>query len=480
MRIEHKKWFVFISLCVILFITGFLTRYYVLTYQYKVFGYPLPFDLESAIEYRYVEMLFSNRKLPPIDKAIEWPYGVNPSKHLEIGAEYVYAFLAKIFPPSLPLEDRIRIISIGWFCLGIVFISVWIKIFTSSSLSAFAGGLYYATGLAPVMRSTGQELSHENFAIPLLILYLAFSSAVIKGGRTIYVLILSLLATLSITFAMATWDLIQYPIMVFHSIFLVNAVLSRLSKEETILCVLSTAGLTIAGIINPYLASHHFLTSPAMLLGYSSVLAICFDTLIRKSALHFTELKYKLAKTLIATLPFFAVFLMAPNYWAHYSHFTELLWAKLRFFNIKPSDPSLLTFNQRILWAPALDSVNLELTFYLFPAILLPSFFAVFLLIKKSKEQHAKNELRLIVFFALSLITFFLFKRFLVFLAICCAGLCGWLLKYAIANEKWLIKTTIIGLVSFGIIIEGVNPILYPSRCGHKIQYLSQRKELIE
>jgi hypothetical protein len=445
-----------------------------------MFGYPLPFDLESAVEYRYVEILSSAGKLPSPDKAIEWPYGINPHKHLEIGAEYLYAFLAKIMPASLPLEDRVRIISAGWFCLGIVFMAVWIKTFTNSSAASLIGGLYYATGIASVIRSTGQELSHENFALPLLILYLALSSGALRVKTLFALLALSVFAALSLTVAMMTWDLIQYPLIVFNTIILIKAVLNRLPENEATVFSISMLTLLLAGFLNPYLSSHSFLCSPAMLAGYGGIAVLILKKLLVKMTLSTQNFKGILINVSAAVIPFVIISFVNSSYWHNYSHFSELLLAKLKFFNIKPSDPSLLTFNQRILWTPALDSVNLKLTLYLFPAILFPSFFAVILLIKKIKEHAVKEEMRLIVFFALSLITFFLFKRFLVFLAICCAGLCGWLFKYAISHKNWLIKTATTACIVLCVVFEGISPLLKPSQLGHRIAYLSQRKELIE
>ncbi len=477
MLLKNKSVFIFTLICVLLFATGFLVRYYVLATQYKVFGYPLPFDLESAIEYRYVEMLYSAGRLPELDKAIEWPYGVNPHKNLEIGAEYVYAFLAKMMPKSIPLEDRVRLLSIGWFSLGIVFMAIWIKSFTGSIMASFLGTLYYAIGIASVMRSTGQELSHENFALPLLILYMAINSVALNTQKQSVLLTASAFAAISLAIAMTTWDLIQYPLMLFNGISLIKAVLCRLTKAETSVFSFSLLALILAGLINPYLATHSFLLSPSMLLGYAGLIALLLNKI---PVLQTQNIRNILIKVTVALIPFFTSIIFASSYWQNYGHFTELLLAKLKFLNKKPADPALLTFNQRILWTPALDSVNLELTFYLFPAILFPSFFAAILLVRRAKHFVAKEGITLVVFFVVSLITFFLFKRFLVFLAICCAGLCGWLFKDALSEKNLLKRTVIITCLIVCVVLEGTNSISNPSQWGHKISYLTQRKELIE
>ena len=44
-----------------------------------------------------------------------------------IGAEYLYAWLARWFPRDMALSERVRWISVGWFCLGIPLLSLWLQ-----------------------------------------------------------------------------------------------------------------------------------------------------------------------------------------------------------------------------------------------------------------------------------------------------------------------------------------------------------------
>jgi hypothetical protein len=63
-------------------------------------------------------------------------------------------------------------------------------------------------------------------------------------------------------------------------------------------------------------------------------------------------------RVVLVLIPLVLCMAFSHFYLPSYSHFTSLLGAKLRFFNIRPDDPSLLTFNQRILWVPALNSTS--------------------------------------------------------------------------------------------------------------------------
>ena len=169
MKIRVLKILLAVLGLVALFAVGLSIRRVVLSAQYEQYGRPLPFNLESALEFRYVRMLFETRSIPRLDKAVQAPEGVVVRETYTLGAEYVYAAASRLFPRSLPLDERVRWIAAAWFCLGIPLMSLWLWAWTRSVWAAGLAGAYYAVALAAVMRSTGQELQHENFALPLLI-----------------------------------------------------------------------------------------------------------------------------------------------------------------------------------------------------------------------------------------------------------------------------------------------------------------------
>jgi len=168
---------------VALFTAGLAIRRVVLAAQFEQYGRPLQFNLESALEFRYVRMLFETGHIPRLDKAVQAPEGVVVRETYTIGAEYVYAAASRLFPwlslgrpRSIPLDERVRWIAAAWFCLGIPLMSLWLWAWTRSIWAAGIAGAYYAVALAAVMRSTGQELQHENFALPFLIAHWALGA----------------------------------------------------------------------------------------------------------------------------------------------------------------------------------------------------------------------------------------------------------------------------------------------------------------
>src|SRR5450759_4239904 len=106
MKIRVLKILLAVLGLVALFAAGLAIRRVVLSAQFEQYGRPLPFNMESALEYRYVRMLFESGHIPRLDKAVQAPEGVVVRETYGLGAEYVYVAAARVFPRSMPLDDR--------------------------------------------------------------------------------------------------------------------------------------------------------------------------------------------------------------------------------------------------------------------------------------------------------------------------------------------------------------------------------------
>ena len=475
---------IFLAACglVCLFSGGLAVRLAVLQAQYRFLGRPPPFTLESALEYRLVEMVFNEGGLPARDMAVQVPEGVVLRETYTIGAEYVYAFLARLLPRSFSLTDRVRVISAAWFSLGIVFMSAWLWFWLRSRFASFIGGSYYAVSLASVMRSTGQELSHENFAIPLLIAHLAANACATTraNGRAFWAA--TALSAVLLACAAATWDMIQFYLLLWTAAAFARLVRGRYFTEprRRAAWLAHLLALVAAGVLNPYLRAHAFPASYAMLLGYGVALGLAMERCVEGR---------RLLKAAVALAPLAAGIFLLENYGQTYGHFLELLWAKVLFMNQKPSDPSLLTFAQRIMWTPALNSADLRLTRMLFPFIL-PLLFlsapAVLLLAPRRSDPELENAL---FYFGASLPVFVLFMRFHVFLVIFAAALLGWLGSSAAGlcasagprcerpRLRWA-GAALALFLALGVAAEAAHSLSSPVRWGRSLPYLAEQEEL--
>lgn len=502
-----------------LFASGLAVRRAVLTAQYERYGRPLPFNLESALVFRYVRMLFTTGVLPALDRDVQYPGGVVIRQTYEIGSEYICAVLARLFRESVPLAERARWISAVWFCLGIPAIFFWIWWWQRSVWGAALAGAFYALSLAGVIRSTGQELSHENFALPLLMWHFAVSALADKENIRFFTFIcLNAVSAVFLACALMLWDLIQFYIIIWALLGFIRVVKGDYFRESAhrLKWALMLAALIPAGLLNPYLYAHGFVWSPAMFLAYGVLLAMAADAAARRSFFRIRleglckqrpsmQKKQWIAMFLrigLALLPVIIGFYLCRKYTHSYHHFAELIYAKIAFFNTKPADPSLLTFAQRILWVPALNSATFFLTKTLFP-FSLPLFLVsagIFLFghyrpidpeirNPKSKIQNSLFDPRwrtdpeitgLLFFSFISLMAFILFVRMHVFAAIGFAASIGLLGAWGMRRKNKLLRVLVAFLLLAGAAAEGANVLRDPVRWGGGQPYLKQRLELVD
>ncbi len=475
-----------------LFVAGVAMRRTVLSAQYVEYGRPLPFNMESALEFRYVRMLFATAHIPRLDKAVQVPEGVVVRETYTLGAEYVYAAVSRLLPKALPLEDRVRWVSAVWFCLGIPLLSLWLWAWTRSVWAAGIGGAYYAVALAAVMRSTGQELQHENFALPFLVAHWALGAVARRAkGRGTFCLAASFSAIM-LACAMSFWDLIQYYIILWSFWSFLRFMAGRYF-EDSRACLawwLTLLALVGAGILNPYLRAHAFAGSFAMLLAYGVALGLAAERWFQRKETSVREAapgcrpprrcwRRRLALALLALAPLAVGALWMHVYGETYNHFIELLWAKLRFLNHKPADPALLTYEQRILWTAPLNSATFRLTATLFPVTLYLSLLAGVIAFFHTRAHPDPEINQLLGYTFVSLLAFVFFIRFHVFLILGFAALLGWL-GYWVSVRFSVIRWLVLVLLLAGVGVEAAHVLNNPARWGSVPGYLDEKRELCQ
>ncbi len=478
MNLKLKIVFIILGLIAV-YAAGLGMRRAVLNSQYEMLGPDFPFTLESALQFRNVETLAGGDSLPEVDKKIQYPDGVVTMENDTIGAEYVYAFVSSLLPESIPLGDRVRWITAAWFCLGIPMLALWVGWRFRSHAAGFLAAAFYAVSLSAVIRSTGQELSRENFAIPLLLAHMAFDALAERGSIKRVRWLGSVLSALFLAAAMMTWDLIQFYVILWAVAGYICMVRGQWDEYpfRRRAWLLQASALTLAGLLNPYLKSHFFLLSPGMLIVYGTALGL----LARRVLWHGEDAVPAWRTAVIGAIPAIGMLLWPGRYVDNYGHFIELITAKIRFMNVKPEDPSLLTFDQRILWVPGLDSSDWALTGVLFPYILILSLTAVgFAVVQIFINRRSAERLRLLqltFFFVSSLVAYVLFVRFHVYLVIFAAGITGWFAAWAFARTPW-IKWTVFSFLALGVYVEASHVLRTPEAWGRPGIYYRELMEL--
>ncbi|MCH8510325.1 MAG: hypothetical protein LAT83_01610 [Kiritimatiellae bacterium] len=376
-------------------------------------------------------IVYENGNLPAHEPAVQYPEGVSPWRTYSIGAEFIYAGLARIWPGDTSLVSKLRWISTGLFCLSIPLLAVWVGLMWKSVWAAAAAGLVLMISPAFAVRSSGLTLSRENLAFPFLSLFL-LSISLAKGNLKEKPLWgWCVVAGISAGLSQVFWDFSQYLLglwIVWHWV-----VYLRHGKElqnDSRLLGSMAIGLSVAALAHPYLRGQGFVFSPVMTLLYLRIgMEIPWlrarPPAVRAATVLVSALIWRVAGGLFVT---------------NYGHFGELFWAKIRFLNQKPSDPSLLTYAQRIMWTPALNSSTWELTKAYFPVTLPLLLVVVAILFWKVRQYPVNSSVRFLLFAAgFTLPMYVLFFRMHVFLivfaAACIGGFVTWMARF---SRRWL------------------------------------------
>lgn len=406
-----------IAMCLALWGGSLAVRRAVLAQQTRSLqGQEAPFILEAALQYRMTRIVYETGRLPTHEPRVQWPEGVYPWKTYSIGAEFIYAPLARLLPADWTLVNRLRWVSTGLFALSVPLAALWSGLLWQSKFAGVLTGLILMVSPAFVVRSSGLALSRENLAIPFLTLFLLSellsSQASDVRKRWLWVWVAALSAGLSQIF----WDFSQYLL----GLWALHHWIQRLRNEPSagaerpLICSV-TAGLAAASLLHPYLRHQGFLFSPVMML----FLTRC---LVELPALRKHGFRTLLPIALLTSLGWT---LLGRLFVENYSHFGELFTAKIRFGNVKPDDPSKLTYLQRIMWTPALNSSTWELTKAYLP-------FMIYLLLLPIGDLFWARKCpvrgkQVILFTAVTLPMYVLFFRMHVYLILfSSAAVAGW------------------------------------------------------
>lgn len=373
-------------------------------YYHKNFA---PFTIESGMMFSYAQDIAEGKGVPKNDKLLLGQEDIAPYEQMIMGLEWFlgwgYRIKNAVFPDPSPtpeeqrFEDNPRMsqwMSMQirlWASLTTGFIFLWLIVLRCPPWLAFLGGLLHAVSLAAVARATGQDLVRGEFAMPFLIATLVLAHSIyLKPGRLKYLFLL-----FSSFAALATWDLCLgfFSVWAVFEIFRygVGGIVTPARRNAWII-ILIAVGLNALFI--PFNRAYSLIMSPLLLVFLPSLLFLQFFGRERKGL---TRIVFALLIPL-ALYGFWMLCVNTPEYASNYSHFNEMMKAKLQFGNVKPADPDLLTYDARIMWTPSMHSATwVELISFF------PSFYMVNLNLKPMRFLFGMLPLTLTFFYLLLL-----------------------------------------------------------------------------
>lgn len=354
-----------------------------------------PFFVESSIMYGFAKDVGSGKGIPTYDRGLAGMDKVKVSEQMPLGIEYFLGYAwraAKLFSgePALTsgqkvyeddpdgaafMRNTIRL----WASLTAGFIFLWLFFLRCPKAWAMAGAMIYVFAPATIARYTGQDILCEDFAMPFLAAAFALGAYALRK-RSTRALIITGICTFCAT---AFWDMSQLCFLLWGVYEIIRLIAGGNASQKRLQFYLFIyASLLLSAVLVPYNRAHQLLFSPLIMF--------IFPTLFTLYLLPSVKLSRKLAVLLISGIVFFGIWkLSSSGYAENYSHFNELLKAKIAFCNFKPADPDKLSFTARFLWTPSLHSASMAQTKLIFPAALwiLGITFAIGLCFKKSRKH---------------------------------------------------------------------------------------------
>lgn len=447
-----------------------------------------PFEVESAIMFSYINDIADGKGIPDHDPRLLSSKGYKVSEQMSLGLEYFLGWglkLRRFFVRSeTPVKDYennpaesdfiIRQLRL-WVCLIPGIIYLWLISMNCPWHLALLGALLCSVSPASVTRYTGQQLLKGAFALPFIAAALAsFSLAFRRKG-----ILPLLLIMVSVFCATAFWDASQLMLGIWAGIEILRWAIYGSDERRGYAFTAAYAALILSAIIVPYNRAHYSIMSPALLVIWPSL-----------TILHYTEFKNSRKRFLAAfvvagSLTILHTLIAHDSHFSkNYSHFSSLAKAKIKYMNVKPADPSKLSFEQRVLWTPSLHSSTWEITMNLFPyAFWMFLLFTIMGLCFRKPRKEIVDKLKYSLVPLGVTIIFFIFHiffvRFHVFSALAlnvAFVLTAWCWYSAWSNKYS--KATVYCITALIILMEGIH-CLKLSR-DYSDQYLRETADLLK
>ncbi len=338
-----------------------------------------PYFVESSIMHDYARDVASGKGIPEYDSQLG-PMSTVPLSHqMSLGLEYYLGWTyklknmifgqPKLTPKDTVYEDDPHFTNFSrhalrfWFCLAGGFLLLWLIALRCPWYFALTGVLLHTVSPAAIARYTGQDILRGNFALTFIVATFMLGAWIMRKNSPVKLI----LAALTAYCAAAFWDVSQLWFSLWAIAEIIRLlVIGKFSKRRVALWTTLYIALGLAAITVPYCRAHKLLLSPMLMLFIPALLTAGWFSIKSK-------IKGRIA-LLAGIVVFFLIWKGATSYIGYaeaYSHFNELVKAKIAFHNVKPVDPLKLSFEARYLWVPALHSATTVITMRLFPGSLL-------------------------------------------------------------------------------------------------------------
>jgi len=345
---------------------------------------------ENALQYHYAEMIAQSKEIPDHDYKLQAPEGVKVFENLAIMMEHICGWTYRISglnQKGFPFHQfTIRFIAL---CASLTIFAVYLccRAIGSPRILSLLAAAISSFSMVSVGRSIYGFL-HEDFALPLFFFGLIFLIKALRDQKGID--FNSLYAGGFFALSLASW---HFSRLLFLSVVVATVLvlwfLTTESKKQYLIAKI--LGLTIffpllAGLIVPVLRSKLFFCSPAIAIGFGTLIgATIFKPDAEKPMiLSRRGLMAIIIGVIILVLGIVVSSLVGGE--SDYVHVWSLFWNKIKHFGIKPPEPRMLDYPARSLWVEAFNSPNLTMILIDFFPVIIPATIGLWLLIKRKRR----------------------------------------------------------------------------------------------
>lgn len=301
------------------------------------------FWTESAFHYRYAKMAAFGRPLPETDRVMQYPEGIHVYRDEMPVMEQVSGWLYRVLPHG---KKPFHVFLLELVCVYSTLILLpagWMAFHLFRRPQAgILTVLFYALTFPAIGPVVIFGFVRQDFALPIL--FAATCWWVVGTEQRKWKM--ELLGALAMAAAFSSWHLAQF----YYLVLLIGCTVAFFIRadwrsEFARSLAIMTAVLFLAGLLVPALRTSRLILSTAMLISYALLATHAFCRFGR----HGTGVRVLIFAGLTLALITAAACLSAEHA-LRYSHVYRLMWDKLRFLGVKPSDPGRMSFESRVMW----------------------------------------------------------------------------------------------------------------------------------
>ncbi len=362
---------------------------------------------ESAFHFRHARMISEGKRIPRLDRDIQYPEGLDTTRYITPVMDRVTGSLHRVFFQEIPLHVFLVFFSCIFSTFSIVAVFLTAKFLWRSAGAGFISAFCYALGPASFGRAASGGLLREHFALPFIFFSFACFIYCLQKDR----LPVAVMGSLFLAIGLASWHATQFYVFFLVVGFVVVFFLRGGENFPRVSIAVFTIAIAAASVALAVLRAKWFIFSPQMMM--------CYGLLVSLWLLPHWGVKGR-TKTILwggaVIIGFLIAGLIVQRLWGSHSHVYNLILGKLRYWGELPLDATKLPFETKVMWTSGFGSPGLRDVFMILSVSLVLGAIAVTWSIFRIVKAKAGRAEIMVVYSALaSFVLFLMIRRMHVF-----------------------------------------------------------------